>query len=234
MGAKGGQSIKTDGLILAIDAGDTNCFVSGDTTCVNLITINTITGANGEPGSGTHTPNTANFPTYNSINSGVFDFVGSKGMNCDEDLGTATESSICMWFYKNSSATQYFTDARNNGGQWFLSNYTEDNINWTEQLTYNFSGTYDASDSAFLNQWIHMVATSNTTESKLYLNGQLVTGGNRTSADEDFGKNFRIGTRYTTSAEWTGYMGPIYLYNRVLSAQEALEVFNAHKIRFGK
>jgi len=224
----------TNGLILAIDAGDTNCFVSGDTTCTNLITGNTITGANGEPGSGTHTPNTANFPAYNAINGGVFDFNGAKGMNCDEDLGTATESSICMWFYKNSSAIQYFTDARNNGGQWFLSNYTEDNINWTEQLTYNFSGTYDASDSAFLNQWIHMVATSNSSESKLYLNGQLVTGGNRASTDEDFGKNFRIGTRYTTSAEWTGYMGPIYLYNRALSAQEALEVFNAHKIRFGK
>ena len=101
-------------------------------------------------------------------------------------------------------------------------------------VSYDFSGTYDASDSAFLNQWIHMVATSNSSESKLYLNGQLVTGGNRASTDEDFGKNFRIGTRYTTSAEWTGYMGPIYLYDRALSAQEALEVFNAHKIRFGK
>ena len=52
------------------------------------------------------------------------------------------------------------------------------------------------------------------------------------SADEDFGINFRIGTRYTTSSEWTGKMGSIYLYDKALSASEALQNFNAQKSRF--
>ena len=233
MAIKRGPSIVRDGLIFAIDAGSPKCFSSGDTTATCLVSGFNCSGANGQPGSGVHTPDTSNFPVYNSINGGVFDFNGSKGINIDGNLGSTTSSTISVWFYKNSSSTQYFFDGRNNGGTWFLANYTSDNINWNEQLTYNFSGTYNASDPAFLNQWIHMVATSDSTNSKLFLNGTEVATLNSTSADEDFGINYRIGTRYTTSTEWTGYMGPIYFYNKKFTATEAAQNYNAQKSRFG-
>ena len=233
MGFHRGPNIVRDGLIFAIDAGSPKCFSSGDTTATCLVSGFNCSGANGNPGSGAHTPNTSNFPVYNSINGGVFDFNGGKGINIDGNLGSTTSSTISMWFYKNSSDNQYFFDGRNNGGTWFLSNYTSDNINWNEQLTYNFSGTYNESDPAFLNQWIHMVATSDSTNSKLFLNGTEVATLNSTSADEDFGINYRIGTRYTTSGEWTGYMGPIYFYNKKFTATEAAQNYNAQKSRFG-
>ena len=51
--------------------------------------------------------------------------------------------------------------------------------------------------------------------------------------DDDFGINYRIGTRYTTSGEWTGYMGPIFFYNRQLNASEVAQNFLSHKSRFG-
>ena len=223
----------TDGLILTLDAGNPKCFTSGQTTCRNLITGGNISGANGTPGSGTHTPDTSNFPVYNSINGGVFDFAGGKGMNCDEDLGSTNAATRCLWFYKSGGNVEYIFDGRNNGGQWLLANYTSKNINWHEQLTYNFSATYNASDSAFINQWHHMVATSDGSGSKLYIDGVEVSAINSASADEDFGKNYRIGTRYTTSNEWTGYMGPIHFYNRVLTAKEVLQNFEASKSRFG-
>ena len=233
MATKGGPSLTTNGLILALDAGDPNCFISGNTTCRNLITGGNISGANGNPSSGTHTPNPSNFPAYNATNGGVFDFAGGRGMNCDENLGAQTTSSICMWFYKNSSGTQYFADGRNNGGDWFLSNYSSNNITWENKLRYNYNPTYNSSPSDFLNQWIFMVVTSNSSGSKLYLNGSEVSTTSSTSADEDFGINYRIGTRYTTSAQWTGYMGPIYFYNTVLTAKEVLQNFNSQKSRFG-
>ena len=233
MATKGGPSLTTNGLILALDAGDPNCFISGNTTCRNLITGGNISGANGNPSSGTHTPNTSNFPAYNAVNGGVFDFAGGRGMNCDENLGATTAATRCLWFYRLSGSTQYFFDGRNNGGQWFLSNYTSDNINWHEQLTYNFSATYNASDPAFINQWHHMAATSDGSGSKLYIDGVEVSTLNSASADEDFGINYRIGTRYTTSSQWTGYMGPIHFYNRVLTAKEVLQNFEASKSRFG-
>ena len=103
-----GPHIITDGLIFALDAGNPECFTSGNTTATDLVQGFNCSGASGTPGSGTHTPNTANFPAYNST----------------------------------------------------------------------------------------------------------------------------IGTRYTTSGEWTGYMGPIYFYNRKLNAIEVAQNFNSQRTRF--
>ena len=233
MGFSRGPKIPTNGLILALDAGNPKCFTSGDTTCNNIITGGLLTGASGTPLSGTHTPDTSNFPTYNSTNGGVFDFAGGRGMNFEEDLGFTTTRTLIMWFYKNSSNTQYFSDARNNGGQWFLSNYSGENINYTDALRYNFGGSYNASHPDFINKWHCMAVTSDNTESRLYLSGEEVDSYvSQNSIDEDFGKNFRIGTRYTTSTEWTGYFGPILAYDRVLSDSEILNYYNATKSRF--
>ena len=232
MGAYVGPDIVNDGLIFAIDAGNPKCFTSGATTATCLVSGFNCSGASGSPGGGTHTPNTANFPAYNSLNGGIFNFDGGRGINIDGNLGSTTASSICMWFYKNSSITQYFTDGRNNGGDWFLSNYESRNITWENALTYNFSSPYQSSDSAFLNQWIHMVVCSDGSGSKLYLNGIGQTTINSNSVDEDFGKNYRIGTKYSTAAQWTGYMGPIYFYNKKLTAIEVAQNYNALKPRF--
>ncbi len=225
--------ITTDGLIFAIDAANAKCMSDGDSTCNNMVTGGLVTGASGTPSGGAHTSASANFPAYNSSNQGVFDFAGGRGMNVEEDLGSHSAITLEMWFYKSSAAGQYFTDGRNNGGQWFLTNYTSDNINYTEALTYNFDTSYNASNTDFLNQWIHMVVTSYSGGSKLYLNGTERTLLNSNSVDEDLGKNFRIGTRYTTSSQWSGKMGPIRIYNRVLTSEEAYTNFLCNKSRFG-
>ena len=228
-----GPNIVTNGLIFALDAGNPKCFSSGGTTATCLISGFNCSGANGQPNTGTHTPNTTNFPSYSTDNGGIFNFSGGKGINIDGDLGSTTASSICMWFWRNSSGTEYFADGSNDGGNWFLSNYSSYNINWNNNLQYNFSSTYNASDSAFLNQWHHMIITSDSSGSKLYLNGYEVDTTTSNSADEDFGINYRIGTRYTTSTEWTGFFGPIYFYNRVITASEVLQNYNSQAERFG-
>jgi hypothetical protein len=225
--------IITDGLIFCLDAGHPRCFQSGQTTATDLVQGFNCSGASGTPNAGTHTPNTANFPAYSSSYGGVFDFNGGRGINVDGDLGSSTASSIGMWIYKTSAATEYITDGRNNGGQWFLSNYTSFNYNWHDTLRYNYDATYNGATDVFINKWIYMVATSDSTGSKLYLNGQPVSSTYENSADEDFGINYRIGTRYTTSGQWGGLMGPIHFYNKRLSDAEVLQNYNATKGRFG-
>ena len=229
-----GPKIVMEGLLLAIDAANPKCMVAGDTTCKNLITGGLLTGASGTPGSGTHTPNSSNFFSRSTAwNTPVFynnSYYG--GMNVEEDLGSHSSLSICMWLYKNEDGVSYITDGRNNGGQWFLSNYTGDNINYTEKLTYRFDGSYDADNPNFINRWIHMVATSDSSGSVLYLNGVAVNTRYETSFDEDLGKNFRIGTRYTTVYGFKGYMGPVYIYDRKISAAAAKQNFLAHRGRF--
>ena len=227
-----GPDIVTDGLIFALDAGSSRCFTSGDTTATDLVQGFNCSGANENPGTGTHTPNTANFPVYNSVNGGVFDFAGGKGINVDGDLGSTSSSSISMWLYRSLNSTQYITDGRNDGGQWFLSNYVSFNINWHGTLRYNFEDPYNASAPEFIDKWIHMTVTSDSTGSKVYINGAYAAATNESSADEDFGINFRIGTRYTTASQWTGKMGSIYFYDKALSATEALQNYNAQKNRF--
>jgi hypothetical protein len=224
------SNLITDNLLLHLDPANPACFVSNDSVAYNLVTGGTVRGATGEPGTGTNTPTPSNMPVFNSINGGVFDFAGGKGMNVDDDLGQRTQVTIAMWFYKNSSSGHYFTDARNNGGGWFLSNYDGYNINYNSQLRYNYDATHNASTPNFLNKWIYMVVTSDGSGSKLYLNGQLVHSD--ASITENLGKNLRIGTRYTTSSQWTGYMGPIMIYGRVLSTSEVTQNYNAHKDRF--
>ncbi|MDA8940662.1 LamG domain-containing protein [bacterium] len=233
MGTYGGPHIIQDGLIFAIDAGNPECFTSGGTTATDLIQGFNCSGASGTPGTGIHTPNTANFPVYNSTKGGVFDFAGGKGINIDGNLGSTSSSSLSMWLYRTPGSTDYITDGRNNGGSWFLSNYVSFNLTWHQTLRYNFEDPYNANASAFINKWIHIVAASDSTGSKLYVNGVYKAATGETSADEDFGINYRIGTRYTTGSEWTGYMGPIYFYNKKLNAAEAAQNFLAQKSRFG-
>ena len=228
-----GPDIVDDGLIFGLDAGSTRCFTSGNTTATDLVQGFNCSGANGNPGAGTHTPNTANFPVYNSTKGGVFDFAGGKGINVDGNLGSTSASSICSWiYYPSGTSVRYLTDGRNDGGQWFLMNYTNYNLNWHNTLQYNFEDPYNASAPEFINKWLHMTVTSDSSGSKIYINGVEKTATSTASADEDFGINFRIGTRYTTSSEWTGKMGSIYLYDKALSASEALQNFNAQKSRF--
>lgn len=229
-----GPRVTGENLLLALDPANSRCFNSGDTSCVNLITGGLVTGANGQPGSGAHTPNTANFPAYNSVNGGVFDFAGGRGMNVEEDLGQHTQLTIEMWYYKNSSGTQYFTDGRNNGGQWFLSNYQSQNITFTNAATYNFDTSYLGGNSDFVNRWQHMVfTTGDRVGSTLYIDGIPRTLILNNNTDKGLGRNYRIGTRYTVSEQWTGYMGPIRIYNKVFTAAEARQNFVAHKGRFG-
>lgn len=227
------KGMKRNGLILLLDPSNTGCVRKGDTTCKNLITGGLVTGASGSPGAGDHTPNPSNFPSISDSHSGIFDFTGGKGMNCEEDLGAHSAFSLFTWIYKTSSGSEYITDARNNGGVWNFANYGSNNLNYNNNITHNFGGTYSNTNPDFLNHWFLVTFTSDSNGGNLYLNGVPAVGGNRNSTAETLGKNFRIGCRYTTQNQWTGYMGPVYAYNRVLSAEEVLSNFNSQRDRFG-
>jgi len=234
MGVSYGPSIVSDSLKFVIDAGNTRCFTPGNTSCVNIITEGAVTGASGQPNAGTHTPNTANFPAYNAINGGVFDFAGGRGMNIDEDLNISGAMTIDVWYYKNNSATQYLFDGRNQNGNWFLVNYQSKNINFHNNFQYNFDTTYNATNPDFINRWQHLCITSDATGPKLYIDGTERTNiAVNNNVVEDIRTNFRIGTRFSTSTEWTGYMGPIKMYSRVLTEREVRKNFVAHRARFG-
>lgn len=239
--------VPTGDLVLALDPANPRCFNSGDTTCRNIVTNGLVTGASGTPRSGTHTPSSGNFPSHNASFTGcstpVFNFGSGRGMNIEEDLGASTGGlTISMWLYKNStSSAKYFTDGRNNGGQWFLSNYSGENINFTNRLRYNFDSSLDTFAPEFTQVWFHLVVTSDGSNHYFYINGQEISANtygyrnvyvSQNGIDMDLGKNYRIGTRYTTSSQWPGAMGPIHIWKRNLSPSEVRQTFDAHRNRF--
>ena len=243
MGFHNGNNIVTDGLILLLDMGNPKCFTSGETTCTNLVTGGSVTGASGQPGSGAHTPDTSNFPVYSSSKGGVFDFDGHQGMNVEEDLGGSGSgaASWCLWYNKSANNindadnTDYIFDGRNDGGRWILSNYQEHNVNADSNMEYNDGGTYDASAAAINGDvWNQLVLTSDSSGSKIYFNGidKTSIADTTNSLDEEFGVNYRIGTRYSTGSQWSGHMGVIAFYNKKLSDAEVLQNYNAHRGRF--
>lgn len=235
MGAFAGPEMASEGLILSLDAGSSRCFGPGQTSAKNIITSGAITGANGGPGTGAHTPNTANMPVYNSAWGGVFDFDGGRGMNCDEDLGAHTEFTLSMWFRLRSESSQYFVDGRNDGGQWFIMNYSPllGNYEYTGSLTYNYGSPWAPSDVP-INRWIYLVVVSDASIGRIYLDGAEVPDyDNQGSVDENLGVNYRIGTRFTTSSQWTGYMNQINIYNHVLTETEITKNFWATRGRYG-
>ena len=242
MGFHNGNNIVTDGLILLLDMGNPKCFTSGETTCTNLITGGSVTGASGTPGSGAHTPNTANFPAYSSSKGGVFDFNGERGMNVEEDLGGSGSgaASWCLWHNKAANSgddadnVDYIFDGRPGGGNWVLSNYQSHNVNAHSALEYNDGGSYDDDAPAINGVWNHLVMTSDSSGSKIYINGidKTSIADTTNSMDEEFGVNYRIGTGHTSGNQWSGHMGVISFYNKKLSDAEVLQNYNAHRGRF--
>lgn len=240
MGFHNGAKVVNDSLVFALDAGNPKCFSNGATTATCLMTGFSVTGASGQPDDGTHTKNDANMPAYNSAKGGVFDFNGERGMNVEGDLGAHSAVSWCVWYNKSANGshganTDYFFDARNDGGNWCLSNYQSHNINWHSAMEYNDGGSHTADNPNIFNDAFHyLVVTSDASGSKIYIDGvDLTTSADTTnSGTETFGTNFRIGTRFTTSGQWSGYMGVIKLYNKKLSDAEVLQNYNAHKGRF--
>ena len=246
MATRYSPKVTTRGLIFLIDPVNPRCVGAGDTDGLDLVGGHKCTGASGQPDNGAHTPATSAWPSvtknaYTNNSSNVFAFDGNDGINIDGDLGgSESEISVGGWFYKVNNQTDYFFDFRNDSdpsrGPWFLANYGSSNINFWNQMEYNFGNTAEGSYSADdfpQDVWIHVVVTSGSSDSKIYLNGQQRAAYRTTAiSTKKFGINARIGTRYTVGSGWSGGMGPVFLYNRELTAAEVKQNFLAHVGRY--
>ena len=254
------EPVITKGLVFALDYANPRCIEQNNTveTCKNLANGSSPGGVGIDESysgnAGAHTPTAGRFMHwYNDPTVGpVMEGVSNDGVHFEEQLGVGnSEVTYQFWVYKNSNATNYFFDARGGdyigggGGVYCFSNYLSRNINVDGSLAYNFSSTYNASDSKFLNKWLNIAITGKTSENGLiYINGEEVsvnTQGLNTSydaqnpIDTDIGARFRIGHRVVIAfnSPFGGYMGPWLIYTRKLSDDEIMHNFSVHKKRFG-
>lgn len=149
---------------------------------------------------------------------------GNGYINIANTLTPSADELTHEWIGKrnDTSGNEYISDARNGGGTWLLSEYSGFDFNWSNQLQVNNSNGYNkrhwgcvtANNAANFSAMYYGSESSNTWD------GQIGTG-TCTPSMVNIGANFRIGTRYTDSGRWNGYMGMYRIWDGQLSNNQA-------------
>jgi hypothetical protein len=215
--------IVTDGLVLSLDAGNTKSYVSGSNTWFDK---------SGYGYNGTLT----NGPTFNtgSLGSIVFDGVDDYVNVNSNPITGSSPSTVEFWMIPsvvtNTAVGEAFLQIGNPGSNqmrlYFFRNSKFAVAYYSNDFTFNYT--------AVANTTYHAVFTENGSGAvQLYINGVLVSSGNLATPNTQ-GSGYQLG-RYSggPSTFFNGKMFSHRTYNRVLSAQEVSQNFNALRGRFG-
>jgi hypothetical protein len=205
-------------LLVYLDAGDTNSYPTSGSTWFDLTSNN-------------NDATLVNSPTYSSANGGTFNFDETNDyvlVNNTAILPTAAYTKIAV--FRPESSTSNIISGGSDGQHAFWMGGTSTTL----QAGHNGNwGTVTYSPGDMLNQWWIGAVTFNTvTGWVLYLNGQQVNTNASTTTFVG-GNVVRIAAYTNASNLFDGDIAIAMIYNRVLSAQEILQNYNATKSRFG-
>ena len=227
--------IITDGLIFAIDAGNLVSYENGSTTAYSL------TGSvDGTLGGGTY---------YSPNNGGMFVFDGDNdylqfATNPVFERGT-TPFTMEAWVELLDNTGDANISAVTGGGNPLCDNcnggyfiYFMGSTSRVLNLRFDDSGlgnmdsiSYTRSTSFEDGKFHHIVGLRDGTNTKLYLDGELVQTGTDNAVDVN-----DIGTFFISG--WSNYRGNMNvgisrIYDRALTAEEVMQNYSAGKGRFG-
>lgn len=230
------NQIIENGLVLWLDAAHSSSYPGSGTTWFDL-SGNGFNAYGSDLADGSSGEDSSRFPVWQSENGGRFFWDGGRALNIAQNMGEYTEGTheIILWRTNFSSSSLYIADARNGTGSWWLTNYLSFNINIHSRLQVNDPETYQ-DQSNLWGRWIHLVIFSDSEGSGYAINGENITDSRLVSATPiimNLGSNFRIGSRFTGSGRWQGYISAYRIYNRKLSINEIQQNFNAIRGRYG-
>jgi hypothetical protein len=229
-----GPRILTDGLILALDAADSNSYPgSGSTwydlsggdhhgnlyngvsyTTINGVKCLTLDGTNDWIGNSTLTGGHSNFTLELMFFHNGLDQGGSYGV-----ISMGTNGNFGPMFYCHTSCmgSHYFPGSPGGdypGGQGYWTNNKWNIFTWV------FADTVSNSNGSF----------------KTYINGVYADGNlsfNFHNGGMGRGSNgYGLGTYANGGAPYKGSFSQFRVYNRALSADEVLQNYNANKTRY--
>ena len=229
--------IVTDGLVLALDAGNTKSYPGSGTSIIDL------TGS-GENGTMT------NMDASNHNSDGYFTFDGTDEYFTvtKSNFFTSFSQQITMeaWVYIPSSATWsngYFGNIFTRGyyaGSHGLWRGTTDNriVFYCRQTGTTFAAVQSVADIS-RDTWYHLVGVWNG-GTKIYVNGELIDSDSGSLGDTDNSGSlgsFEIGRDTAASGSsgnyFEGRQAAHKIYDRELTASEIQQNFNALRGRFG-
>ena len=235
MATKYSPKIVNNGLVLSLDAANNKSYPGSGTTWTDL---------SGNSYNGTLT----NGPTFNSGNGGsiVFDGVNdyvdtanSTGLNF-----TNTSGTVSLWFKTSVANTFLIAKNMDSTGGWGVlidasgiplfeaknnasgasAFYRYVNVTGTNNVWHNIVAAFTTSTSVVANNTVSMYFDGVLNQSAL--TQVLVYGGNTAGT-------IQLGRR-TSGGYFSGNISNVQIYNRLLSANEVLQNYNATKARFGR
>jgi hypothetical protein len=172
---------------------------------------------------------TANSLTYASDDT--FSFNGSSNnLSIGSFSGYSTNITCEAWFKTTSGATWKNIICGPGGDVIFTVNGAL--LNFGTQNSSPIPHANYSTTTVNTGAWFHGVATYDGSNVRIYINGNLESTNARTGIITSGAKN--IGSNSGGSSEYfNGTIGTVRVYNRVLSATEIQQNFNAQRTRYG-
>ena len=221
--------IVTDGLVLALDAGNSKSYPGSGTTWTDLIGSNNGTLTNG--------------PTYSSDNGGSIVFDGTDDIVQIANYNQSLYHLNC-WLYLDSTIT-----ASSSNGFFNYGSPSQPGVNFGsvtglvsgETLTIlyeNPTNTYKRTSITenISSGWNSITFNWNGSSYDIYINSvsKTTTFGTSTGHVPLISPtNLTFGYGYNSTLKFTGKIAQVSTYNRALTAEEIQQNFNALRGRFG-
>ena len=223
MGTNYNTKIVTSGLVLCLDAANSKSYPGSGTNWTDLSGV----GLNGTLAGGT---------SFSTSNGGIINFDGVNGKVTFPNITIDTSNGIAVdiWF-KTSSSSKYqdIFDMADSYGVWLVTNYSTDGPGKIGASFNTATGRMLVSYSA--DTWYHIVLTGSGTSNYVYVNGvQANTSAQTVQTSVNF-NTARLGQvdGDRASEYLVGNIAACKFYNRILSAVEVSQNFNALRGRFG-
>ena len=225
-----GPNIVEEGLVLVLDAANTKSYPGSGTTWTDL-------SGNGYNGTLTNA-------TFNSSNRGTISFDGTN------DYVLLTDGSrwfTNQWAYEfavkfNGNSGTYqgilWGEGVTGGGSGYQKLFTLYNYSYFHYRIYNSTTSWTNTNytpSGFTpTSYNHLVWQFNNGTTNIFINGSLVhTDTSRGAYSGGTDSPLYIGCRNDLAYDLNGQIGFMKRYNRILTASEVLQNYNATKSRFG-
>jgi hypothetical protein len=245
------NSIVTNGLVLALDAGNTKSYVSGSTTWFDI---------------SRNSPNiTLTQTTYDSVNGGNIIFQGSSSTSygtlahSDAYAPTGNNSSMEVWVKFN------FLDYNTNSGSlmWFFRKDNPDSLSPNKGVYFSYDNRTNQSSFAYIcfgntaggfsgggnnfaeaiyrqtfttGSWNYIAYSISNSTGSFFING-IQKGPskafNNLNMYSTLNSSFGITANNVAAPSTPFNIASFKIYNRGLSPQEVLQNYNTTKTRFG-
>ena len=215
--------IVTDGLVLALDAGNTKSYPGSGNTWTDTVGGNTGTLTNG--------------PTYSSDNGGSIVFDGTNDyidVSGTESLNApiSINFSLSVWMYPTKTGGWQGVLTKNRS----TSTQTGLFLSSSNQFVFGAGGPANLIGSSFsANTWYHVVLVqAANTSRKIYINGSLDATKTSTFGTTSSGsETFRLGQASGVNEDFGGRISNASIYNnKALTASEVLQNYDALKGRY--